>query len=88
VGAIPRVTLLAALGNVPPVTRENPIIDLPATVPASEITQTLAAVEQPMAAAPASRPAAPAVAAAPGGRPATGARAMTDARATIEGAAR
>jgi glycine betaine/proline transport system ATP-binding protein len=43
------VTLLAALGNVPPVTRENPVIDQPATVPASEITQTLAAVEHPAA---------------------------------------
>ncbi|WP_235008205.1 quaternary amine ABC transporter ATP-binding protein [Microbacterium timonense] len=47
VGTIPRVTLLAALGNVPPVTRENPVIDLPASVPASEISDTLAVVEQP-----------------------------------------
>ncbi len=47
VGTIPRVTLLAALGNVPAVTRENPVIDVPATVPASVITQTLAVVEQP-----------------------------------------
>jgi glycine betaine/proline transport system ATP-binding protein len=45
VGTIPRVTLLAALGDVPPVTRENPVIDMPATVPASEITRTLAATE-------------------------------------------
>ncbi|WP_159500404.1 glycine betaine/L-proline ABC transporter ATP-binding protein [Microbacterium sp. 18062] len=42
VGVIPRVTLLAALGNVPAVTRENPIVEIPATVPASVITQTLA----------------------------------------------
>ncbi|WP_051008166.1 quaternary amine ABC transporter ATP-binding protein [Microbacterium yannicii] len=41
VGAIPRVTLLAALGNVPTVTRENPVIEAPATVPAAELTQTL-----------------------------------------------
>jgi glycine betaine/proline transport system ATP-binding protein len=47
VGTIPRVTLLAALGDVPPVTRENPIIDVPASVPVSEITQTLAVVESP-----------------------------------------
>ena len=45
VGVIPRVTLLAALGNVPPVTRETPIIQVPATVPASEITRTLAAAD-------------------------------------------
>ncbi len=44
VGVIPRVTLLAALGNVPAVTRENPIIDVPATVPASVITEALEAV--------------------------------------------
>jgi glycine betaine/proline transport system ATP-binding protein len=50
VGTIPRVTLLAALGDVPAVTRENPIIDVPASVPASEITQTLATVESSAAA--------------------------------------
>ena len=56
VGTIPRVTLLAALGDVPPVTRENPIIDVPATVPGSVITQTLEVVDQPT---PAGRAAAP-----------------------------
>jgi glycine betaine/proline transport system ATP-binding protein len=30
---------------VPAVTRENPVIDLPASVPASEITQTLEVVD-------------------------------------------
>jgi len=60
VGTIPRVTLLAALGDVPPVTRENPIIDVPATVPASVMTQTLEVVEQPASAAvPAGRAAPP-----------------------------
>ena len=49
VGVIPRVTLLAALGNVPAVTRENPIIDVPASVPASVLTETLAVVDQPAA---------------------------------------
>ena len=44
IGVIPRVTLLAALGNVPAVTRENPVIDLPATVTANEMTQTMAVV--------------------------------------------
>nr|WP_308291701.1 betaine/proline/choline family ABC transporter ATP-binding protein [Microbacterium jejuense] len=47
VGTIPRVTLLAALGDVPPITRENPVIEVPASVPVSEITQTLAVVEAP-----------------------------------------
>ncbi|HKP07847.1 MAG TPA: glycine betaine/L-proline ABC transporter ATP-binding protein [Microbacterium sp.] len=51
VGTIPRVTLLAALGDVPPVTRENPIIDVPATVPASVMTQTIEVVGQPGTAA-------------------------------------
>ena len=45
VGTIPRVTLLAALGNVPAVTRENPVIEAPATVPAAEIVRTLEAVD-------------------------------------------
>ncbi|MDY0828344.1 glycine betaine/L-proline ABC transporter ATP-binding protein [Microbacterium sp. BG28] len=49
VGVIPRVTLLAALGNVPAVTRENPIIEVPASVPASVLTETLAVVDQPAA---------------------------------------
>lgn len=44
VGVIPRVTLLAALGNVPAVTRENPVIESTATVPQGEITRTLEAV--------------------------------------------
>ncbi|WP_341995292.1 glycine betaine/L-proline ABC transporter ATP-binding protein [Microbacterium sp. LWH7-1.2] len=56
VGTIPRVTLLAALGDVPPVTRENPIIDAPAMVPASVITQTLEVVDQPAAAGRATPP--------------------------------
>jgi glycine betaine/proline transport system ATP-binding protein len=56
VGTIPRVTLLAALGDVPPVTRENPIIDVPATVPASVITQTLEVVDPPTAAGRAAAP--------------------------------
>jgi glycine betaine/proline transport system ATP-binding protein len=47
VGVIPRVTLLAALGNVPAVTRENPIIDVPASVPAAVLTETLAVVGEP-----------------------------------------
>ncbi|KJL40416.1 quaternary amine ABC transporter ATP-binding protein [Microbacterium trichothecenolyticum] len=59
VGTIPRVTLLAALGDVPPVTRENPIIDVPATVPASVMTETLEVVDQ-TGAVPAGRAAAPA----------------------------
>lgn len=50
VGVIPRVTLLAALGNVPAVTRENPVIDVPASVPASVMTETLAVVDEPTAA--------------------------------------
>ncbi|WP_203580916.1 quaternary amine ABC transporter ATP-binding protein [Microbacterium hibisci] len=79
VGTIPRVTLLAALGDVPPVTRENPVIDLPASVPASEIVQTLAAVEQPAAAAPASPLA---------GRSAPPTRIGPDGARAMEGAAR
>lgn len=59
VGTIPRVTLLAALGDVPPVTRENPVIDVPASVPASVMTQTIAVVDDPAASAPAGRAAAP-----------------------------
>jgi glycine betaine/proline transport system ATP-binding protein len=47
VGTIPRVTLLAALGNVPTVTRENPVIEAPATVPAAELTQTLEEIADP-----------------------------------------
>ncbi|GAB2848907.1 glycine betaine/L-proline ABC transporter ATP-binding protein [Microbacterium insulae] len=43
-GTIPRVTLLAALGNVAPQTTEIPIIEAPVTVAAAEFAQTLAAV--------------------------------------------
>jgi len=43
-GAIPRVVLLAALGNVEPTTTEIPIIDVPMTVPVAELTATLEAV--------------------------------------------
>ena len=72
VGTIPRVTLLAALGDVPAVTRENPVIDVPASVPASEITQTLAVVDHPAGGVEApSRSVAPTQVAATGARPAT-----------------
>ncbi|RLQ84671.1 quaternary amine ABC transporter ATP-binding protein [Mycetocola zhadangensis] len=40
-GAIPRVTLLAALANVPTTTGENQVIETPATVAVEVITQTL-----------------------------------------------
>jgi len=83
VGTIPRVTLLAALGDVPAVTRENPIIDVPASVPASEITQTLATVESSAAATSTLGGRA-----APPTRLAAGAPAADDARAATEGAAR
>ncbi len=43
-GTIPRVTLLAALGNVDPQTTPIPIIEAPVTVPAAEFARTLAAV--------------------------------------------
>ncbi len=82
VGTIPRVTLLAALGDVPAVTRENPIIDVPASVPASEITQTLATVESSAAATTTLGGCA-----APPTRLAAGAPA-DDARAATEGATR
>ncbi|MBD3941186.1 glycine betaine/L-proline ABC transporter ATP-binding protein [Microbacterium sp. NEAU-LLC] len=83
VGTIPRVTLLAALGDVPAVTRENPIIDVPASVPVSEITQTLAVVESPgSATATLGGRAAPPTRITPGG---AGAAATTTA---TEGAAR
>ncbi|MDE0545058.1 glycine betaine/L-proline ABC transporter ATP-binding protein [Microbacterium sp. C7(2022)] len=49
-GTIPRVTLLAALGNVDPQTTEIPIIEVPVSVPAAEFAQTLAAVGEPVAA--------------------------------------
>ncbi|MCC2032860.1 quaternary amine ABC transporter ATP-binding protein [Microbacterium allomyrinae] len=44
VGVIPRVTLLAALGNVPTTTRENPVIESTATVAPGVIAETLEAV--------------------------------------------
>ena len=43
-GAIPRVVLLAALGNVEPTTTEIPFIDVLMTVPVAELTATLEAV--------------------------------------------
>lgn len=45
VGFIPRVVLLAALGNVPTTTREIPVVEAGVTVPATEIDRTLEAVE-------------------------------------------
>ncbi|GAA5210748.1 quaternary amine ABC transporter ATP-binding protein [Microbacterium kyungheense] len=81
VGTIPRVTLLAALGDVPAITRENPVIEVPASVPASEITQTLAVVEAPSAAGTlGGRAAPPTTVGAP--------RIADDAQATTKGAAR
>lgn len=47
VGVIPRVTLLAALGNVAPETRSIPIVDTVAPASADELDQTLAAVGEP-----------------------------------------
>jgi glycine betaine/proline transport system ATP-binding protein len=44
VGTIPRVTLLAALGNVDPQTTEIPIIEAPSSVPQAELMSTLVAV--------------------------------------------
>ncbi|WP_022889043.1 quaternary amine ABC transporter ATP-binding protein [Agromyces italicus] len=55
-GAVPRVTLLAALGNVPTDTAEQSIIATPATIPVDVITATLhstAAAEAATADAPA-----------------------------------
>ncbi|WP_353826977.1 quaternary amine ABC transporter ATP-binding protein [Agromyces sp. SYSU T0242] len=45
-GAVPRVTLLAALGNVPAATGELPAITPPATVPIDVITETLRSTEE------------------------------------------
>jgi len=45
-GAVPRVTLLAALGNVPAATGEFPAITPPATVPVDVITETLRSTEE------------------------------------------
>ncbi|WP_344371403.1 glycine betaine/L-proline ABC transporter ATP-binding protein [Agromyces tropicus] len=44
-GAVPRVTLLAALGNVPATTGELPALTPPATVPVDVITETLRSTE-------------------------------------------
>ncbi|PFG30225.1 quaternary amine ABC transporter ATP-binding protein [Paramicrobacterium agarici] len=40
-GAIPRVTLLASLGNVPSTTTEIPVVEPPVTVPVEAMTETL-----------------------------------------------
>lgn len=42
IGVVPRVTLLASLANMPPMTTEIPIIEPMPTIPAAEITETLA----------------------------------------------
>ncbi|MGK0742507.1 quaternary amine ABC transporter ATP-binding protein [Leucobacter sp. Z1108] len=42
IGVVPRVTLLASLANMPPMTTEIPIIEPTPTIPAAEITETLA----------------------------------------------
>ncbi|GAA1612779.1 quaternary amine ABC transporter ATP-binding protein [Leucobacter chromiireducens] len=42
IGVVPRVTLLAALTDLPPVTTEIPIIEPTLTVPSATITETLA----------------------------------------------
>ncbi|PPG54702.1 glycine betaine ABC transporter ATP-binding protein [Rathayibacter sp. AY2B7] len=47
-GAIPRVTLLAALGNVPARTGEHPVIEPPATVSTEVVTATLHATGGPV----------------------------------------
>ncbi|RZU67008.1 glycine betaine/proline transport system ATP-binding protein [Microterricola gilva] len=48
-GVIPRVTLLAALGNVPANTSEIPVmIDPPATIPVDVVTETLLATGGPL----------------------------------------
>ncbi|WP_258065087.1 MULTISPECIES: glycine betaine/L-proline ABC transporter ATP-binding protein [unclassified Rathayibacter] len=47
-GAIPRVTLLAALGNVPAHTGEHPVIEPPATVSTEVVTATLHATGGPV----------------------------------------
>src|SRR5690606_32073889 len=40
-GVIPRVTLLAAVGNVSTTTSETPIVEPPATIPVNIISDTL-----------------------------------------------
>ncbi|WP_430646772.1 quaternary amine ABC transporter ATP-binding protein [Agromyces sp. GXS1127] len=62
-GAVPRVTLLAALGNVAPSTGEITVVDPPATVPVEVITATLHGTE-PAAEEPAAEEAAAAPASA------------------------
>jgi glycine betaine/proline transport system ATP-binding protein len=63
IGTIPRVTLLAALGNVEPQTTPIPIIGAPVTVPEAEFAQTLAAMGE---SAEVTGPAVPAVSATEG----------------------
>ena len=43
VGVVPRVTLLAALGNVPSTTGEIPAVEPPATIPVDDVTRALVA---------------------------------------------
>ncbi len=47
-GAIPRVTLLAALGNISSQTGEQPVIEPPATIPTELVTATLHATGGPV----------------------------------------
>jgi glycine betaine/proline transport system ATP-binding protein len=51
-GAVPRVTLLAALGNLSTDTAEIQVIEPPATIPVHVITETLRATSEPEAPAP------------------------------------
>ncbi|WP_127819444.1 quaternary amine ABC transporter ATP-binding protein [Microbacterium sp. CPCC 204701] len=51
-GMIPRVTLLAALGNVDPQTTPIPIVGTPVSVPEAEFAQTLVAVGESTTAVP------------------------------------
>ncbi|GAA5034516.1 glycine betaine/L-proline ABC transporter ATP-binding protein [Microbacterium fluvii] len=51
-GTIPRVTLLAALGNVPATTREIDVIEPAPTVPQAAIIASLAELAEPTEAAP------------------------------------
>ena len=56
IGVVPRVTLLASLVNMPTTTTEIPIIEPTPTIPAAEITETLAAETSDPAARPQSTP--------------------------------
>ena len=56
IGVVPRVTLLASLVNMPTTTTEIPIIEPTPTIPAAEITETLAAESSAPAARPQSTP--------------------------------